>query len=58
MWKWTFMAWRCTSQILNDKILTIKASIVSETMAVLKTDASVASEVAPFDPEAVEEDLA
>lgn len=35
----------------------IKASIVSETMAVLKTDASVASEVAPFDPDAVEEDL-
>lgn len=36
----------------------IKATIVSETMAVLKTDASVASEVAPFDPSAVEEDLA
>jgi recombination protein RecA len=35
----------------------VKASIVSETMAVLKTDASVASEVAPFDPTAVEEDL-
>ena len=39
------------------KDYSIKASIVSETMAVLKTDASVASEVAPFDPEAVEEDL-
>jgi recombination protein RecA len=39
------------------KDYSIKASIVSETMAVLKTDASVASEVAPFDPSAVEEDL-
>jgi recombination protein RecA len=39
------------------KDYSIKASIVSETMAVLKTDASVASEVAPFDPAAVEEDL-
>jgi len=39
------------------KDYSIKASIVSETMAVLKTDASVASEVAPFDPDAVEEDL-
>jgi recombination protein RecA len=35
----------------------VKATIVSETMAVLKTDGSVAAEVAPFDPEAVEEDL-
>ena len=35
----------------------VKASIVSETMAVLKTDGALASEVAPFDPEAVEEDL-
>lgn len=39
------------------KDYSIKASIVSETMAVLKTDASVAAEVAPFDPDAVEEDL-
>ena len=35
----------------------VKASIVSETMAVLRSDASIASEVAPFDPESVEEDL-
>jgi recombination protein RecA len=35
----------------------IKASIVSETMAVLKTDTTIAAEVAPFDPTAVEEDL-
>jgi hypothetical protein len=33
MWKWTFMAWRCICQILNDKILTIKASIVNEAQA-------------------------
>lgn len=35
----------------------IQQSIVSETMAVLKSDGSLASEIAPFDPEAVEEDL-
>lgn len=35
----------------------IQQCIVSETMAVLKTDASLASEIAPFDPEAVEEDV-
>ena len=35
----------------------IKQSIVSETMAVLKSDSSLASEIAPFDPDAVEEDL-
>lgn len=32
-------------------------SIVSETMAVLKSDASLASEVAPIDPTAIEQDL-
>ena len=35
----------------------IQQTIVSETMAVLKTDTSLASEIAPFDPDAVEEDL-
>ena len=35
----------------------IKQTIVSETMAVLKDDKALASEVAPFDPDAVEEDL-
>lgn len=35
----------------------IKQSIVAETMAVLKTDSSLASEIAPFDPEAVEQDV-
>ena len=35
----------------------VQQSIVSETMAVLKTDGSLASEIAPFDPDAVEEDL-
>ena len=35
----------------------IRKTIVSETMAVLKTDGTIASEVAPFDPQAVEEDL-
>lgn len=35
-----------------------RQSVVSETMAVLKTDTSLAAEVAPIDPEAVEEDLA
>jgi recombination protein RecA len=32
-------------------------TIIAETMAVLKTDASLAAEIAPFDPTAVEEDL-
>lgn len=36
----------------------VRASIVSETMAVLKDDGSLAAEVAPIDPNAVEEDLA
>lgn len=36
----------------------LEKTIVSETMAVLKSDGSLASEVAPFDPGAVEEDLA
>lgn len=35
----------------------IEQTIVAETMAVLKSDGSLASEVAPFDPDAVEEDL-
>lgn len=35
----------------------IQSSIVAETMAVLKSDGALAAEVAPFDPEAVEEDL-
>jgi recombination protein RecA len=35
----------------------VKSTIVSETMAVLKTDGSLASEIAPFDPGAVEEDV-
>lgn len=35
----------------------IRQTIVSETMAVLKTDGSLASEIAPFDPDAVEEDV-
>ena len=34
----------------------IQQTIVSETMAILKTDGSLASEIAPFDPDAVEED--
>jgi recombination protein RecA len=36
----------------------IQATIVAETMAVLKSDATLVSEIAPFDPEAIEEDLA
>ncbi len=35
----------------------LQQTIVSETMAVLKDDTALASEIAPFDPEAVEEDL-
>lgn len=35
----------------------LQQTIVSETMAVLKADTALASEIAPFDPEAVEEDL-
>ena len=34
-----------------------RKKIVAETMAVLKTDGSLASEVAPLDPEAIEEDV-
>lgn len=34
-----------------------RQSVVSETMAVLKTDTSLAAEIAPIDPEAVEQDL-
>jgi hypothetical protein len=33
MWKWVLMAWRCTGQILNDKIFTIKSSVVNEAQA-------------------------
>jgi len=36
----------------------LRQTIVSETMAVLKSDGQLASEVAPMDPQAVEEDLA
>ena len=32
-------------------------SIVSETMAVLKDDSSLAAEIAPLDPTAIEEDV-
>jgi recombination protein RecA len=35
----------------------IQQTIVSETMAVLKSDNSLAAEIAPFDPDAIEEDL-
>lgn len=35
-----------------------RMSVVSETMAVLKDDGSLAAEVAPIDPDAVEQDLA
>lgn len=35
-----------------------RQSIVSETMAVLSTDSSLAANIAPIDPDAVEEDLA
>lgn len=37
---------------------TTRRGIVAETMAVLKSDGSLAAEVAPIDPDAVEEDLA
>ena len=35
----------------------LEKTVVAETMAVLKSDGSLASEVAPFDPDAVEQDL-
>lgn len=35
----------------------VEQTIVAETMAVLKSDGTLAAEVAPFDPDAVEEDL-
>lgn len=35
----------------------VKSTIVAETMAVLKTDATLAQEIAPIDPEAVEQDV-
>ena len=36
----------------------LRQTIVSETMAVLKEDSSLGADIAPIDPEALEEDLA
>lgn len=45
------------AEILAEDIAA-RQSIISETMAVLKTDGTLAANIAPMDPEAVEEDLA